>query len=143
MQVTVVGWITGLSFRVLKTFHLSSKRLAEVPEKLRNLTFLFTNIPVTLRLKLVHHKEKTPRQNQSNILYRIPNYTLEKQRLHKQMVQHRRVNFSGQVSGVHLHVKEKGHSFKDSNVHMLTRGDRWFEKDMNKAICVKLKLPLL
>jgi len=50
-----------------------------------------------------------------------------KQQLHKGMSQHRRATSSGQDSAVHLHLKEKGHSCEDSNVHILDREDRWFE----------------
>lgn len=38
-----------------------------------------------------------------------------KQLLHKCMAWHRRTNTSGQDSGDHLHLKEKGHSFEESN----------------------------
>ena len=50
-----------------------------------------------------------------------------KQQLHKNMAQHRRASSSGPDSAVHLHLKEKGHS-EDSNVHVLHREDRWFER---------------
>ena len=35
---------------------------------------------------------------------------------------------SGQDSAVHLHLKEKGHSLKDTEVHVLDKEDRWFER---------------
>lgn len=38
---------------------------------------------------------------------------------------HRGANSSGQESAVHLHQKDKGHSFEDSNVKV-TSEDRWF-----------------
>ena len=40
---------------------------------------------------------------------------------------------------VHLHLKEKGHSFEDSDVHILERDDRWFERGMKEAIYVHLE----
>ena len=48
--------------------------------------------------------------------------------VNKRMAQHRRANSSGPVSAVYLHLKEKDHSFEDSNVKILDREDRWFER---------------
>ena len=60
------------------------------------------------------------------------------------MAQHWRSSFSGQDSAVHLHLKEKGHSFEDfRNVHVLDREDRWYEKGVKEAIYVKLEQPTL
>jgi len=63
----------------------------------------------------------------------------KKQQLHKHMAQHKRATSSGQDSAVHLHLKEKGHSFKDSNVHILDREDIGFERGVKEAIYVKLE----
>ncbi|TWW71630.1 hypothetical protein D4764_16G0001270 [Takifugu flavidus] len=49
----------------------------------------------------------------------------------------------GQDSPVHLHLKESGHSVKDSQVWILAREDRWFERGVKKAIHVKLEKPSL
>ena len=49
----------------------------------------------------------------------------------------------GQDSAVHLHLKEKGHSFEDSEVQILAREDRWFERGVKEAIHVKLEKPSL
>ena len=59
------------------------------------------------------------------------------------MAQHRRANSSGQDSAVYLHLKEKAHSFEDSNVHILDREDRWFERGVKEAIYVKVEKPSL
>ena len=59
------------------------------------------------------------------------------------MSQHRRSTSSGQDSAVHLHLKEKGHSFDDSNVRILDREDRWFERGVKEAIYVHLEKPSL
>lgn len=32
--------------------------------------------------------------------------------------------------------KDKGHSFEDTNVHILDREDRWFEKGVKEAVCL-------
>ena len=66
-----------------------------------------------------------------------------KQPLHKCMSQHRRATTSGQDSAVHLHLKEKGHSFDDHKVRILAREDRWFERGVKEAIHVKLERPSL
>ena len=55
------------------------------------------------------------------------------------MAQHRRACSSSQDSAVHLHLKEKGPSYEDSNVHILDREDRWFERGVEEAIYVKLE----
>ena len=59
------------------------------------------------------------------------------------MAQHRRANSSGPVSAVYLHLKEKDHSFEDSNVRILDREDRWFERGVKEAIYVKVEKPSL
>ena len=55
------------------------------------------------------------------------------------MAQHRRANSSGQDSAVHLHLKEKNHSFEDKNANILAREDRWFEDGVKESIYVKLE----
>ena len=54
------------------------------------------------------------------------------------MAQHRRANSSGQDSAVHLHLKEKNHSYEDNSAHMLAREDRWFERVVKEYIYFKL-----
>ena len=72
----------------------------------------------TLRLKVLHPEDKTPRHTQSNVVYSVQCsqdctdlYIGETiQPLHKRMAQHRKANSSGQDSAVHLHLKKKNHS---------------------------------
>ncbi len=130
--------------------------VAGTSEKLKRI-FNKHHIPVhfkpenTLRQKLVHPKDRTPRHKQSNLVYAAQCskecadlYIGEtKQPLHKRMAQHRRANSSGQESAVHLHLKDKDHSFEDSNVKVLAREDRWFERGVKEAIYVKLEKPSL
>ncbi len=86
--------------------------------------------------------EKTLRCKQSNVVYTVRSsqdctdfYTREtKQPLHKRN--------TGEPTpwvetAVHLHLKEKGHSLKDSNVYMLAKEDKWFERGMKEAINIK------
>ena len=127
-----------------------------VSEKLRRI-FNKHSIPVyfkpgnTLRQRLVHPKDKTPHTHKSNLVYAVQcNEECEdfyigetKQPLHKRMAQHRRANSSGPDSAVHLHIKEKAHSFDDNNVQILDREDRWFERGVKEAIYVKVEKPSL
>ena len=55
------------------------------------------------------------------------------------MAQHRRDNSSGQDSAVHLHLKKSGHVFEDSQMRIMEREDRWFERGVKEAIHVELK----
>lgn len=130
--------------------------VAGVSEKLKRI-FNKHNIPVhfkpgnTLRQKLVHPKDKVPREKQSNVVYAVqcsedcPDLYIgeTKQPLHKRMAQHRRASSSGQDSAVHLHLNDKGHSFQDENVHILAREDRWFERGVKEAIFVTKEKPSL
>ncbi|XP_071344169.1 uncharacterized protein [Trachinotus anak] len=127
-----------------------------VSEKLRRI-FNKHRIPVyfkpsnTLRQRLVHPKDRTPHTRKSNLVYAVQCneeckdlYIGEtKQPLHKRMAQHRRANSSSLDSAVHLHLKEKAHSFEESKVHILDREDRWFERGVKEAIYVKVEKPSL
>ena len=81
----------------------------------------------TLRHRLVHSKDKTPRHKLSNVVYAVQCkeecsdlYIGEtKLPLNRRMAQNRRSTSSGQDSAIHLHLEEKGPSFKDSNVRVL------------------------
>lgn len=60
------------------------------------------------------------------IVYCSDLYIVEnKQPMHRRTAQHRRVNYSGQDSAVPLHLKDKGHSFEEGNVHVLAVEERW------------------
>ena len=98
-----------------------------------------------LRQKLIHPKDKTLRHKHSSVVSAIQCkeecnelYIGEtKQPLHRRMAQHRHATSSGQDSNVHLHLKECRHFFKDSQVHVLSREDRWFERGVKEDIHVK------
>lgn len=62
-----------------------------------------------------------------------------KQPLHKHKVQHRRANSTEQDTAVHLHLKGKGHSFEDGDVHILAKEDRWFERGVKEITFVNLE----
>ena len=52
------------------------------------------------------------------------------------MAQHRHATSSGQDSAVHLHLKESENFFEDSQVPLLEREDRWFERGVKKPFAV-------
>lgn len=85
-------------------------------EKLKRIFFSKHDFPVhfrprnTLGQRLVHPKDKTPRLKLNNVVYATQ-------------------NTSGQDSAVHLHLQGKGHSFKDSNVHIPDREDRCLREE--------------
>ena len=106
----------------------------------------------TLRQKLVHPKDKAPNHKQSNVVYSIhckeegckEHYIGEtKQILQKRLYQHRRGNSSGPQSAVHLHLEATKHSFEDSEVRILAKEQRWFERGVKEAIFVKQQNPSL
>uniref|UniRef100_A0A3B4A2E0 RGS domain-containing protein n=1 Tax=Periophthalmus magnuspinnatus TaxID=409849 RepID=A0A3B4A2E0_9GOBI len=50
------------------------------------------------------------------------------------MYQHRRKSSSGRQSAVHLHLKDTDHSFEDSEVQILSRKKKWFERGVKEPI---------
>ncbi|XP_038148866.1 uncharacterized protein LOC119788543, partial [Cyprinodon tularosa] len=140
----------------IKRKNITIPYIAGVSEKLKRI-FSKHKIPVhfkpnqTLKQRLVHPKDKTPRPNMSGVVYAVQCseecsdlYIREtKQPLHRRMAQHRRAAASGQDSAVHLHLVDKGHSFEDQNVHILDKENRWFERGVKEAIYVKREKPTL
>ncbi|TWW53916.1 hypothetical protein D4764_0197150, partial [Takifugu flavidus] len=94
---------------------------------------------VSEKFRRILQKHDIPCQEECKELY----IGETKQPLHRRMAQHRRATSSGQDSAVHLHLKESGHSFEDSQVRILAREDRWFERGVKEAIHVKLEKPSL
>ena len=96
---------------------------------------------------LVYLKQHTPKHKQSSVQCSEEcadwYYGEIKKPLNKCMAQHRRANSSGQDSAVYLHLKDKGHSFKDTSVHSLDREDRWFKRGVKAAVYIKLEKPSL
>ena len=133
-------WSVCVGFLYTSMLRLLYSSLCTAPSKKGRLSATHWNRP------FVHPKDKTFRHEQSNVVYAVQCrhdctdlYIETKQPLHKWMAQHRRANSSGQDSAVHLHLKEKIHSFEDNNVNILSREDRWFERGAEESIYVKLK----
>lgn len=80
---------------------------------------------------------------QNNEARNVQTYILEKLSLNNPMAQPRRASSLGQDSAVYRHLKDKGHSFVDTNEHILDREDRWLERGVKEAISVEIgKQPL-
>lgn len=50
--------------------------------------------------------------------------------------QQRKANCSGQDSAI-CQLKDKEHSFEDSNIHILAKEEIWFEREVKEAILVE------
>ena len=148
--------ITSVGDKQDKRKNMVIPYVAGMSEKLRRI-FKKHHIPVcfkpnnTLRQQLVHPKDPTPKHKMNNIVYAVQCseecselYIGEtKQQLHQRMAQHRRAKASGQDSAVYLHLKDKGHSFEDSQVRILDREEDWFKRGVKEAIYVKMEKPSL
>lgn len=70
----------------------------------------------------LHTKDQRPMHLQSNAVYAIqcnkkyPDIKETEQSFYKPTAQHRIVKAFWQVTAIHLHLKDKDHSFKGSNV---------------------------
>ena len=137
--------------------NLTIPYISGLSEKLRRV-FGQYRIPVsfkptnTLRQKLVHPKDKSPKDRQSNVVYAIQckdtdcvdSYIGEtKQTLNKRMYQHRRPSTGAGDSAVYLHQNAKDHSFVNEDVVILDREHRWYERGVKEAIYVNVEQPSL
>ena len=131
--------------------------VSDLSEKLRRI-FGKHRIPVsfkptnTLRQKLVHPKDKQPKDKQSNIVYAIQCKDSDcqdlyigetKQTLSKRMYQHRRASTGCGDSAVYTHLDASNHSFDNKDVVILDRERRWFERGVKEAIHVQKEQPSL
>jgi len=75
----------------------------------------------------LHRKDQRPIPLQSNSVYAMqcnkeyPDIKETEQSLYKPIAQHRRAKTSRQVTDIYLHLKDKDHSFKGSNVKTVER----------------------
>ena len=106
----------------------------------------------TLRQHLVHPKDKVDKNQKSNVIYHIKcsdsscrdSYIGEtSQPLKKRLQQHRRLNTSGQQSAVFQHMSDTGHNFCETDVKVLDREKRWFERGVKEAIFERKHRPSL
>ncbi len=106
----------------------------------------------TIRQKLVHPKDRTPKEKKSDVIYGIKCdqkncqevYIGETaQPLTKRMYQHRCPSSSGNDSAVYSHLEESGHSFSTREVKILDRESRWYERGVKEAIYERSECPSL
>lgn len=101
----------------------------------------------TLRQKLIHPKDRTPKPKLSAVVYVIQsseNCTAShigetKHRQDKHIARHRRDSSSRQDSAEHFHHMSKGHTFENQSVQILERGlmvSKWCE---GSRLCEKRK----
>ena len=89
-------------------------------------------------------KDKAPKEKTSNLVYGVTcgfpgcseSYVGEtKQSLKARMSQHRRPSTGDQYdSAIYTHLEATGHSFKDKDVTILDKEERWFERGVKEAI---------
>ncbi|XP_072046996.1 uncharacterized protein [Amphiura filiformis] len=121
--------------------------VSELSEKIRRI-FRRYQIPVsfkptnTLRQKLVHPKDKVPKDKQNNLVYAIPCTDNGCKDLYigetKRMYQHRRA--SDPVVETRLYTQDlnsTNHTFDNKDVVILDRESRWFERGVKEAVYVK------
>ncbi len=107
-----------------------------------------------LRQKLVHVKDKQPKEKCSHVVYGIKcddpgcseTYIGETQQsLKARMNQHRKPSTAGDSynSAVFAHLDITGHSFKTENVVILDREEEWFRRGIKEAIWERVENPTL
>ena len=130
----------GLSDRLRKVFRQHSVQASCKP----------TN---SLRSALVHVKDKTPHEKRSHVIYglKCPHTNCDstyvgetQQAVKKRAAQHRRPAQGNQPdSAIYTHLKESGHSFKDSDLVILDKEENWFERGVREAIYERVEKPSL
>ena len=107
-----------------------------------------------LRSRLVHVKDKPPRDKQSNLVYGFKCKGLNcseayvgetKQSLKARLNQHRRPSSSEYQadSAIFEHSKTSGHQIDTEDVIILDREERWFERGVREAIWERVEKPSL
>ncbi len=67
-----------------------------------------------------------------------------KQSIKARMYQHRRPSTGDQYdSAIYTHLDNSGHNFKDEDVTILDREDRWFERGVKESIWERIERPCL
>ncbi|XP_072041165.1 uncharacterized protein [Amphiura filiformis] len=138
-QVTI-PYISGLSERIkntLKSFGIAT-------------SYKPTNI---IRGKLVHVKDKPPKDKQSNLVYGITCAATDcgeayvgetKQSLRARINQHRRPSSSeAQNSAVFNYCKTTEHFFMPEEVVILDKEEKWFERGVREAIWERVEQPAI
>ena len=135
-----IPYVEGLSDRLRKVFRQHSIQTSTKPVN-------------SLRQALVHVKDKTPHEKRSHLVYGLKcphsdcdsTYVGETQQaIKKRASQHRRPTPGDQPdSAIYSHLQESGHSFSDSDLVILDREDRWFERGVRESIYERVEKPSL
>ena len=136
-----IPYSAGVSERVKKTYKLYGISAAFKPVN-------------KLRSRLVHVKDKPPRDKQSNLVYGFkckgPDCTEAyvgetKQSIKARFSQHRRPSSSDHQanSAIYDHTKRSGHDIDTEDVVILDREERWFERGVREAIWERVEKPSL
>ena len=135
-----IPYVEGLSDRLRKVFRQHSIQTSTKPVN-------------SLRQALVHVKDKTPHEKRSHLVYglKCPHSDCDRtyvgetqQAIKKRASQHRRPTPGDQPdSAIYSHLQESGHSFSDSDLVILDREDRWFERGVRESIYERVEKPLL
>ena len=140
-----------------RSFNTTIPYVSDLSEKIRRIYRKY-KLPVsfkpgnTLRQRLVHPKDKVPKDKKNNVVYGIQcksNGCQElyigetKQPLAKRMYQHRRASTSCGDSAVYTHLNNNNHSFENKDVVILDKESRWFERGVKEALYVKREEPSL
>ena len=98
-------------------------------------------------------KDKTPHEKRSHVIYglKCPHTNCDstyvgetQQAVKKRAAQHRRPAQGNQPdSAIYTHLKESGHSFKDSDLVILDKEENWFERGVREAIYERVEKPSL
>lgn len=108
-----------------------------------------------IRGKLVHLKDKKPKDKQSHLVYGIKcsepgcdeSYVGETQQaLKARLKQHRRPSSSGEAafnSAVFNHIATTGHTIEDKDVKILDREENWWQRGVKEAIVERVEQPSL
>ena len=108
----------------------------------------------TLRQKLVHVKDRVPKEKKRNLVYGVRCKQEEcnefyvgetQQSLRARMNQHRKPSSSSSVpeSAVFVHLKETNHTFDTKDVVIIDQEHRWFERGVKEAIWERVEHPKL
>ena len=135
-----IPYVEGLSDRLRKVFRQHSIQTSTKPVN-------------SLRQALVHVKDKTPHEKRSHLVYglKCPHSDCDRtyvgetqQAIKKRASQHRRPTPGDQPdSAIYSHLQESGHSFSDSDLVILDREDRWFERGVRESIYERVEKPSL
>lgn len=104
---------------------------------------LFKSKPRQKRVHLKNHTLNKIKSQPNAVNNRDLNIGKMAHLFYKVIAQHRKGSPCGQDSIMYMHLKDKNQSIKDSDVKILDREDRWFERRVKEAIFVKLEQPSL